>query len=215
MKECDTQGSDDLNQKEEEEETLLRMSRGYSLATFGPVGGRGGGGGGGAAIYSESGSRLGAARDELTSRVLPAIHPEHWREYHRPRSRKEGPSSSSSSWALVRSVGRKISGLWPFWSEGGMEGEEESVIARRRLGKSSRRLRPPPVHGSRGRHGGMVLGPPPRLDRGPVAGTLWSVRVESGEDVDGEGDLMVRALRAVEKVLLNGYIIQCLMSKVL
>ena len=174
------------------------MPGGYTLAAFGPVGG-GGGGGREAAFYGGSGARdRSAARDELASRVYPAIQElppraDYLRAYHRPRKKKE-----SSGWALVRSVGRKISGLWPFWSSEVRGEDDESVIARRRLGKSSRRLRPPPppppMHG-RGRYNGMNrMMHGPRLDRGPMVGALWSVSVEPVDDTDGEDDYMVSLL---------------------
>lgn len=160
------------------------MPGGYGLATFGPVGGIGHE----AAFYSGS-TQPSPTKDRLTSRVLPAIQElqraDFLRAYHRPRKKE-----SSSSWALVRSVGRKISGLWPFWSDA-REGEDDDESVIRRLGKSSRRLRPaPPMHG-RGRYNGMnrVM---PRLDRGPMVGALWSVSVEpGGDDMDGEDDYMV------------------------
>ena len=116
------------------------MPRGHGLATLGPVGG---GVGRDAALYNGISAR--DQSDELTSRVWPAIQADYLRAYHRPRKKvAAGEWEDSSSWALVRSVGRKISGLWPFWSEGVSGEDDESVIARRRLGKSSRRLRPPP-----------------------------------------------------------------------
>ena len=139
-------------------------------------------------------------RDDLTSRVLTAVQEspvraDYFRLYHRPRKKE-----SSSSWAMVRSVGRKISGLWPFWSSDDvMEEDEEAVIARRRLGgKSGRRLRvpPPPMqHGGRRRYSGLTTGP--RLDRGPLVGALWSVSVEPGDDLDEDDDYMVSLLMSV------------------
>ena len=156
--------------------------RGHGLDTLGPVGRE-------AALYGGISAR--DQSDELTSRVWPAIQADYLRAYHRPRKKEW---EDSSSWALVRSVGRKISGLWPFWSEGVSGEDDESVIARRRLGKSSRRLRPPlrplPMRHSRGRYNaGMMLGP--RLDRGPMVGALWSVSVDHGDELVGEDDYMV------------------------
>ena len=159
--------------------------RGHGLDTLGPVGRE-------AALYSGISAR--DQSDELTSRVWPAIQADYLRAYHRPRKKEW---EDSSSWALVRSVGRKISGLWPFWSSEVRGEDDESVIARRRLGKSSRRLRPPPpppMHG-RGRYNGMNrMMHGPRLDRGPMVGALWSVSVEPVDDTDGEDDYMVSLL---------------------
>ena len=171
------------------------MPRGYGMASYGTVGG---GVGRKPTLYGFTTEQdQYDLRDDLTSRVLPAIQEspqraDYFRLYHRPRKKE------SSSWAMVRSVGRKISGLWPFWSSDDvMEEDEEAVIARRRLGKSGRRLRMPPMppmqHGGRRRYSGMDrLTAGPRLDRGPLVGALWSVSVEPGDDLDEEDDYMVR-----------------------
>ena len=172
------------------------MPRGYGMASYGTVGG---GVGREAPIHGVTTEQdQYDVRDDLTSRVLPAIQEsplraDYFRLYHRPRKKE-----SSSSWAMVRSVGRKISGLWPFWSSDDvMEEDEEAVIARRRLGgKSGRRLRmPPPVQHGRRRY--MTTGP--RLDRGPLVGALWSVSVEPGDDLDEDDDYMVSVYRGRQK----------------